>query len=142
VRNALSPLGIGAQKLDTIESHPPRLHEDTQQPDMMGASPPSSLRICLLGGSGVLARASAVLAAVLRVGWGVIRQRSSQRTLARGGRAKFTFAFYDREEIGPKMLAWLAVSKRDSTRGRPSAVQQEVAADNGPSSLQSGGLAA
>jgi hypothetical protein len=26
---------IGAQKLDTIESHPARLREDAQQPDMI-----------------------------------------------------------------------------------------------------------
>jgi len=28
-------VGIGAQKLDTIESHPARLREDAQQPDMI-----------------------------------------------------------------------------------------------------------
>jgi hypothetical protein len=30
-------VGIGAQKLDTIESHPARLREDAQQPDMSAA---------------------------------------------------------------------------------------------------------
>jgi hypothetical protein len=37
-------VGIGAQKLDTIESHPARLREDAQQPDMIAAIPPSPLR--------------------------------------------------------------------------------------------------
>jgi hypothetical protein len=32
-------MGIGAQKLDTIESHPSRLREDAQQPDMIAAIP-------------------------------------------------------------------------------------------------------
>jgi hypothetical protein len=32
-------VGIGAQKLDTIESHPARLREDAQQPDMIAAIP-------------------------------------------------------------------------------------------------------
>jgi hypothetical protein len=31
--------GIGAQKLDTIESHPARLRVDAQQPDMIAAIP-------------------------------------------------------------------------------------------------------
>jgi hypothetical protein len=38
-------VGIGAQKLDTIESHPARLREDAQQPDMIAAIP---LRHCAL----------------------------------------------------------------------------------------------
>jgi hypothetical protein len=32
-------VGIGGQKLDTIESHPARLREDAQQPDMIAAIP-------------------------------------------------------------------------------------------------------
>ena len=36
-RNAPSPVGIGAQKLDTSESPPARLREDAQQPDMIAA---------------------------------------------------------------------------------------------------------
>jgi len=32
-------VGIGAQKLDAIESHPARLREDAQQPDMIAAIP-------------------------------------------------------------------------------------------------------
>ena len=38
-------MGIGAQKLVTIESHPARLREDAQQPDMIAAIP---LRHCAL----------------------------------------------------------------------------------------------
>jgi hypothetical protein len=38
-----SPVGIGAQKRDTIESHPARLPEDAQQPDMIAAIPLRSL---------------------------------------------------------------------------------------------------
>ena len=53
-------------------------------------------------------RASIVLAALLRLGWQVIRQRGSHRTLAREGRPNFTFAFHDREELGPRMLARIA----------------------------------
>jgi hypothetical protein len=30
-------VGIGAQKLYTVESHPARLREDAQQPDMIAA---------------------------------------------------------------------------------------------------------
>jgi hypothetical protein len=30
-------VGVGAQKLDSIESHPARLREDAQQPDMTAA---------------------------------------------------------------------------------------------------------
>jgi hypothetical protein len=51
-------VGIGAQKLDTIESHPARLREDAQQPDMIavptgapagGAVPSSALRLTSMG---------------------------------------------------------------------------------------------
>jgi hypothetical protein len=38
-------VGIGAQKLDTIESHPARLREDAQQPDVIAGIP---LRHCAL----------------------------------------------------------------------------------------------
>jgi hypothetical protein len=36
-------VGIGAQTLDTIESHPARLREDAQQPDIIAAIPLRSL---------------------------------------------------------------------------------------------------
>lgn len=51
-------------------------------------------------------KARLVLAALLRIGWSVKRQRgSSHRILARNGWPDFVFAFHDGEEIGPKMLA-------------------------------------
>jgi len=49
-----------------------------------------------------------VLAALLRIGWSVKRQTGSHRTLSRPGWADFVFAFHDREEIGPRMLARIA----------------------------------
>lgn len=51
------------------------------------------------------AKANRVLAALLRIGWQVKRQSGSHRTLAREGWSDYAFAFHDREEIGPKMLA-------------------------------------
>jgi len=56
------------------------------------------------------ARARVVLAALLRIGWTVKRQRGSHRTLARPGWPDVTFAFHDQEEIGPRMLARIARS--------------------------------
>ncbi len=53
-------------------------------------------------------KASAVLAALLRLGWTVKRQAGSHKTLARPGWPDTVFAFHDREEIGPRMLARLA----------------------------------
>lgn len=50
-------------------------------------------------------RASRVLAALLRLGWQVKRQRGSHRTLQRDGWPNYVFAFHDRESIGPRMLA-------------------------------------
>jgi predicted RNA binding protein YcfA (HicA-like mRNA interferase family) len=51
-----------------------------------------------------------VLAALLRIGWTIKRQTGSHRTLSRIGWTDFVFAFHDREEIGPRMLA--RISKR------------------------------
>ncbi len=54
-------------------------------------------------------RARRVLAALLRIGWRVKRQvRGSHRVLERPGWPNAVFAFHDREEIGPRMLARLA----------------------------------
>lgn len=54
-------------------------------------------------------RARRVLAALLRIGWSVKRQvRGSHRVLERSGWPDVVFAFHDREEIGPRMLARLA----------------------------------
>jgi predicted RNA binding protein YcfA (HicA-like mRNA interferase family) len=46
-----------------------------------------------------------VLAALIGIGWRVKRQRGSHRILAKEGWPDFVFAFHDRDEIGPKMLA-------------------------------------
>jgi predicted RNA binding protein YcfA (HicA-like mRNA interferase family) len=56
------------------------------------------------------ARASRVLAALLRLGWFVKRTTGSHRTLAREGWPDVVFAFHDAEEIGPRMLARIAKS--------------------------------
>jgi len=49
-----------------------------------------------------------VLAALLRIGWRIKRQRGSHRTLSRDAWPDFTFAFHDADEIGPRMLARIA----------------------------------
>ena len=51
------------------------------------------------------AKATRVLAALLRIGWSVKRRIGSQRVLERPGYSDYVFAFHDREEIGPRMLA-------------------------------------
>lgn len=54
-------------------------------------------------------KARQVLAALLRIGWSIKRQSgTSHRVLSRPGWPDFTFAFHDREEIGPRMLARIA----------------------------------
>lgn len=53
-------------------------------------------------------RARRVLAALERIGWKIKRQSGSHKTLQREGWPDFVFAFHDREEIGPKMLARIA----------------------------------
>jgi predicted RNA binding protein YcfA (HicA-like mRNA interferase family) len=53
-------------------------------------------------------KAKQVLAALLRIGWKVKRQVGSHQLLERVGWPNFVFAFHDREEIGPKMLAKIA----------------------------------
>jgi predicted RNA binding protein YcfA (HicA-like mRNA interferase family) len=50
-------------------------------------------------------RARRVLAALQKIGWRIQRQRGSHRVLAKDGQPNFVFAFHDREEIGPRMLA-------------------------------------
>ena len=54
------------------------------------------------------AKASRVLAALLRIGWTIKRQSGSHRTLQRPGFPDFVFAFHDGDEIGPRMLARIA----------------------------------
>ena len=52
------------------------------------------------------AKARRVLAALLKIGWSIKRQKDgSHRILARQGWPNYVFAFHDKEEIGPKMLS-------------------------------------
>jgi len=53
-------------------------------------------------------RASDLLRALGRIGWTVKRQSGSHRVLSRSGWSDYVFAFHDREEIGPRMLARIA----------------------------------
>jgi len=54
-------------------------------------------------------KARVVLAALLRIGWTVKRQSGgSHQVLARDAWPDFVFAFHDRVEIGPRMLARIA----------------------------------
>jgi predicted RNA binding protein YcfA (HicA-like mRNA interferase family) len=54
-------------------------------------------------------KAKRVLASLLRIGWSIKRETgSSHRILSRPGWSDFVFAFHDKEEIGPKMLARIA----------------------------------
>ena len=53
-------------------------------------------------------RASIVLAALLRIGWVVVRQTGSHKVLSRPGWPNYVFAFHGGEELGPKMLARIA----------------------------------
>ncbi|HUW55520.1 MAG TPA: type II toxin-antitoxin system HicA family toxin [Planctomycetota bacterium] len=55
------------------------------------------------------AKASHVLAALLRIGWSIKRQAGgSHKVLSRAGWADVVFAFHDRDEIGPHMLTRIA----------------------------------
>jgi len=54
-------------------------------------------------------KAQRVLTALLRIGWIVNRHHgTSHRVLARPDWPDYVFAFHDREEIAPKMLARIA----------------------------------
>ena len=53
-------------------------------------------------------KASRILSALLRIGWRIKRESGSHRVLERPDWPDAVFAFHDREEIGPKMLARLA----------------------------------
>jgi len=56
-----------------------------------------------------------VLAALLRIGWHVKRESGgSHRVLAREGWPDVTWAFHDREEIGPRTL--VRIAKRTGLR--------------------------
>jgi len=54
-------------------------------------------------------RARQVYASLMRIGWTLKRQAgTSHKVLSRPGWPDFVFAFHDREEIGPAMLARIA----------------------------------
>lgn len=53
-------------------------------------------------------KAKRVLAALLRIGWHIKRESGSHKVLSRSGWPNVIFAFHDRDEIGPKMLARIA----------------------------------
>jgi len=54
-------------------------------------------------------KAHRVLSALLRIGWSIKRHdRTSHRVLYRPGWTDYIFAFHDKEEIGPHMLARIA----------------------------------
>lgn len=54
-------------------------------------------------------RASRVFAALQRIGWSVKREaKGSHKVLQREGFPDFVWAFHDRVEIGPRMLARIA----------------------------------
>jgi len=53
-------------------------------------------------------RANKVLSALHRIGWQLKRQSGYHKTLSREGWPDFVFAFHEREEIGPRMLARIA----------------------------------
>jgi predicted RNA binding protein YcfA (HicA-like mRNA interferase family) len=50
-------------------------------------------------------KAQKVLRALLRIGWSIKRTSGSHKVLEREGFPDYVFAFHDREELGPRMLA-------------------------------------
>jgi predicted RNA binding protein YcfA (HicA-like mRNA interferase family) len=53
-------------------------------------------------------KARNIVRALINLGWRIKRQKGSHRVLGKSGYPDFVFAFHDREEIGPKMLARIA----------------------------------
>lgn len=54
-------------------------------------------------------KARQVLKALLRIGWEIKRQSgTSHKVLSRPGWPNYVFAFHDRDEVGPRMLARIA----------------------------------
>ena len=54
-------------------------------------------------------KARQVLAALLQIGWSIKREaKGSHCILSRPGWPDYVFAFHDRDEIGPRMLARLS----------------------------------
>ncbi len=53
-------------------------------------------------------KALRVLRGLQKAGWSIKRQKGSHRILWKTGYPDYTFAFHDREELGPKMLSRIA----------------------------------
>jgi predicted RNA binding protein YcfA (HicA-like mRNA interferase family) len=53
-------------------------------------------------------KARRVLKALFKIGWSIKRTTGSHKTLEREDWPDYVFAFGDREEIGPRMLARVA----------------------------------
>jgi predicted RNA binding protein YcfA (HicA-like mRNA interferase family) len=53
-------------------------------------------------------RARKVLKALLKIGWVEKRRSGSHRVLVRDDWPDYVFAFHDKDEIGPRMLARIA----------------------------------
>lgn len=53
-------------------------------------------------------KARRVLSALIRIGWTVKRESGSHKVLSRPDWPDVVFAFHDKDEIGPKMLARIA----------------------------------
>ncbi len=53
-------------------------------------------------------KAKRLLAALVSIGWTEKRRAGSHRVLRREGWDDIVFAFHEREEIGPRMLARIA----------------------------------
>jgi predicted RNA binding protein YcfA (HicA-like mRNA interferase family) len=53
-------------------------------------------------------KAKQLLSALVRIGWRVKRQTGSHKILERPDWPDVVFAFHEKEEIGPKMLARVA----------------------------------
>ena len=53
-------------------------------------------------------KARKVLKALQKIGWEIIRETGSHKTLRKKGYENYTFAFHDKEEIGPVMLKKIA----------------------------------
>jgi predicted RNA binding protein YcfA (HicA-like mRNA interferase family) len=53
-------------------------------------------------------KANRVLAALLRIGWRIKRQKGSHRTMSKEGCEDYTFAYGDDDELGPKILSKIA----------------------------------
>ena len=53
-------------------------------------------------------KAKRLLAALLRIGWSIKLQTGSHKILACPGMADVVFAFHDKDEYGPRMLARIA----------------------------------